>query len=159
MRNIALFYNFAFSLINGEALLPKCAYRPWDLFLCWQTNNKSWYNTGSLFLVDFLLYLESLSRVTFATAWGWGTTSRSSRCQKGHVRYCVSTYLLYGTAYVPTSSTMSLSQADWQERTPLDMATDQGHEAVSFLLLGVIADSMDQAGLHSLSTLTKTYNT
>ena len=30
---------------------------------------------------------------------GWGTTSRSLRYLKVHVRYCVRTYLLYGTAY------------------------------------------------------------
>ena len=32
LRHIGLFLNFAFSVVLGETLLPKGAYRPWDLF-------------------------------------------------------------------------------------------------------------------------------
>ena len=36
---------------------------------------------------------------TMSSNLGWGTTSRPLGCLKVHVRYCVRTYLLYGTAY------------------------------------------------------------
>ena len=32
LRHIGLFSNFAFSVVFGETLLPKGAYRPWDHF-------------------------------------------------------------------------------------------------------------------------------
>ena len=33
LRHIGLFPNFVFSVVVGETLLPKGAYRPWDHFM------------------------------------------------------------------------------------------------------------------------------
>ena len=43
------------------------------------------------------------------TCRGWGTTSRSLRGLKVHVRYCVRTYLLYGGAGAASASAASAS--------------------------------------------------
>ena len=74
LRHIGLFPNFAFRVVLGETLLPKCAYRHWDHFrflvkkvkIHSKSQVKLWFLGISLISV-FTLYVNNLSLITFNT--------------------------------------------------------------------------------------------
>ena len=95
LRDIPFFANMFFFLVFGRTLIPECAYRPSTSGKIMKNHGKaqveSWVWGFSL-IFDFSVYLKNSSRITFPSS-GGGPCSRSLRCQKVHVRYCVRSVL------------------------------------------------------------------
>ena len=117
LRDIVPSPNLSFFLVFGRTLIPECAYRPWDhlRILVKKIKNgkpqvESWI-VGFSLLLFLCLFEEFIEGNIFPLGWGttsrslrcqnvWGTTSRSLRCLKVHVRYCVRYCKLSRYAYL-----------------------------------------------------------